>query len=176
MISCQSGRAVLAVAVVLTTTACLSKFPLDDTPQHDIDPQLVGVWRCLPSNEDATEEAATLTVRRATQRTYAISFEAKGDDTERYDGYPSQVGNVTFVNVREVGAHPSAAPWDYARYSFLLPNVLQLRIVEDKILKDTPSSPAEFREALAHHLDDPALYADFSICVRAREDDKADSQ
>jgi hypothetical protein len=156
---------------LLAMTGCLSAFPLEPAPVKDIDARLTGVWRCLPSDEDATAEAATLTIRRATDRTYAITFEAKGDDTSRYDAYPTDVGGTTILNVKDLGS--GTTPWDYARYSFLLPNVLQVRVVQDGLLKEVERTPAAFRDAIRRHLEDPALYGDFCVCVRARDPEPA---
>jgi hypothetical protein len=160
----------LGVAL-LEMTGCLSTFPLEPAPGKDVDPNLPGVWRCLPSEEDAMADVATLTIRDATDRTYTVTFEVKGDDTSRFDAYATQVGDTTLVNLRELGSGTS--PWDYARYSFLLPNVLQVRVVQDTLFKDVERTPAAFREAIRRHLEDPALYGDFCVCVRAKEPEPA---
>ena len=155
----------------LAVTGCLSTFPLEPAPAKPVDPKLTGVWRCLPSDEDATAEVATLTIRRATDRTYAVTFQAKDEDASRYDAYATKIGRATFVNLRDLDAE--GAPWDYARYSFLLPDVLQVRMVQETLLRNVERTPASFREAIRLHLDDPALYGDFCVCVRAKEKESA---
>ena len=151
--------------------ACLGCFtydvPLDATPLLDVDPALIGTWRCLPASPDSSDDTvATIEVARKTDRVYAVTFRAPGEDTDRYEAHASSVKGTTLLNVRELEKKNQS--WVFARYAFLRPDVLELRLVSDTLLKGVEGPASVLREALEKHQADPALYSDFCLCVRAK--------
>ena len=166
---------VLLVFATLTAPGCLSSFPLDPSPEKPVDPRILGLWRCLPSDADASEEPATLTISQESERTYSVTFEVKGENASRYDGFSSTIRDQLLVNLHDLDPRALTSPWDYARYTLLLPNVLQIKLVRDTLLKDVEQTPAAFREVLQKHIDEDALYGDFCVCVRARPSDAGDA-
>jgi hypothetical protein len=68
-------RKVFVVLAFLGCSGCHeSAFPLDIALQAEVEPALIGVWRCLPFDDTASEQASTLTIapgRRAPVRSDA---------------------------------------------------------------------------------------------------------
>src|SRR5688572_12833488 len=85
-------RAAGMLGVLLVSVGCYeSEFPMDGTPQANVEQALVGVWRCVPHNAKVTERPATITVVRGRERTYAVTFQQDGKDAEHYEAYASMV-------------------------------------------------------------------------------------
>src|SRR3954465_13773097 len=98
----RAGRAVTASARALllagaaTLGACYEfQAPIDATPTRNVDPALMGSWRCLPMSAGPEERAATVVIGLARERVYSIRFEAPGDEPGRYEAYASQVKGRT---------------------------------------------------------------------------------
>lgn len=157
-------RALLAATAFLSAACFTSDVPLDKEPALDVDPALIGTWRCLASA--AESDVATIEVARKTDRVYAVTFRAPDEDPDRYEAYASSVKGTTLLNVRELGKTNES--WVFARYAFLRPNVLELQLVSDTLLKGVEGPAAVLRQALEKHQGDPALYSDFCVCVRAQ--------
>ena len=76
---------------------------------------------------------ATIEVARKTDRVYAVTFRAPGEDPDRYEAHASSVKGAPLLNVRELDK--ANTPWVFARYSFLRPGVLEVQLVSDTLLK-----------------------------------------
>ena len=100
---------VIVVLAVLGCSGCYeSPFPIDSVPQANVEPALIGVWRCLPFDEAATQPAATLTIARGAERRYAVTLQEDGDPAERYEAYGSSTTGVLPREVRFVRLAVSA--------------------------------------------------------------------
>ena len=141
--------------------------PIDLTPQLGVDAALLGTWRGLPSDPDADAEPANFVVTVARDRVYAITFEEKDEEPHRYEAHASEIGTQVILNVRDLDTRFPDKPWAFARYSFLLPNVVRVELVDDESLKEVEQSPATLRNAIERLDGSAGLYADFCICVRA---------
>ena len=53
----------MAVAATALLCGCFFETPLDPSPKADMDRKLLGTWRCVPFNSEATEEAATFSAK-----------------------------------------------------------------------------------------------------------------
>lgn len=154
------------MGVVAASLACFtSDVPLDATPALDVDPALLGTWRCLPSSADSGD-VATIEVTRKTDRVYAITFRAPGENPDRYEAHASSVNGTTLLNVREL--EKTNQSWVFARYAFLRPSVLEVQLVSDTLLKGAEGPAPVLRQALEKHQANPSLYSDFCVCVRAK--------
>jgi hypothetical protein len=155
--------------VAAASLGCFSSdVPLDKAPALYVDPALIGTWQCLPSrpDPDARDSVATIEVTRKTDRVYAVTFRAPGEDPDRYEAYASSLKETTLLNVRDLEKkNPS---WVFARYAFLRPDVLEVQLVSDTLLTGVEGPASVLRAALEKHQADPALYSDFCICVRAK--------
>lgn len=164
----------VAVAGVLALGACYDfENPVDPPPGRPLDPALMGTWRCLKTADDADAEPANFVFGTARDRVYSIRFEVKGEETTFYEAHASDVKGHALLNVREVAPkEPVTRPWTLARYSFLRPDVLQVQLVDDSVLKDPGQGSAGMRAALERLEGTPGLYGDFVVCVRATNDKK----
>jgi hypothetical protein len=144
--------------------ACLSPVPLDPTPQADLDPRIVGGWRCLSAEMDDDDKPLSLTVARRRERVYAVEMSEPGDDPERFEAHASLVEGRIIVNVRDITRTAGSKPWDFAEYTFLRPDVLEIRLAgfEDD---DVELTPAALRSRIAQ----PGAFSDFCVCLRQRK-------
>jgi hypothetical protein len=145
----------MAPAVLAMSLAgCFLKAPLDVAPQGPLDPRILGSWRCLEVHPRPTAEAGTIVVTAARE-----GFATVAIDDERYEIHPSLVGTETVLNVRD----PKDGSWTFARYSFLRPDVVGVRVLDDSKVKSTEA----LRAALRSDVEKP--FQDWLVCLRAQE-------
>ena len=157
-----------AYFLLLCLSACYeSRFPLDPTPQAPIDTSLLASWRCLPADPDTDSTAATLTINMAREGVYTSVFQADDEQPETYETHTSLVKGQPLLNIRD-GGEP--ATWVFGRYLLLLPNVLQIQIVDADGLEGMYETPADLRQALEQQLDNPKLFSDLMTCVRIKNE------
>jgi hypothetical protein len=165
----------LAAVVVLAATGigCYnSEVPLDQAPQASIDRALVGAWRCLPFEAGADAEAATVTVGRETDLVYAITLQEGQKEAERYQAHASLVKGTTLLNVKDLDPRLPAKPWNLLRYSFLLPDVLHVQVVGEKLLGGVGASPVSLRQELERLSERRDLFQGLMVCVRVSQASK----
>jgi hypothetical protein len=163
----KKPRRLVLLVVAISLIGCFeSDFPLDATPQVDLDPALLGTWRCLPADPHPDTEAANFVVTRATERVYAITFEESDEEPARYEAYLSQLSVSTVLNVKDLDPGLLEKEWVFARYSFLRPEVLEIELASDTLLEDVEKSPAAVRHAMEQFRDDPELYVSYCVCLR----------
>ena len=154
-----------AVAVAILAAmlpGCLSPVPLDPKPQADLDPRIVGRWRCVAPVMDDDDLPMSLSIARARERVYSVEM-----FDNRFEAYASVVDGRTIVNVRDSGPGPGAEPWDFAEYEFLRPDVLALRLADFQWPEDVAMTPTALRERIARS----DAFKDFCVCVRLKEQD-----
>jgi ketosteroid isomerase-like protein len=167
---------ILGLAVAVLPACYESPVPLDPAPQADIDARVVGAWRCLPPDPDPTDTPANLTVTRTRDRVYeAVFATADDDDPDRYEAYASVVKGRQVVNVRELSG-TSRPPWTFMQYTLLRPDVLEILIASDDVLKDVAPTPSALRKRMEGLADDPRLFSGYCICVRQKKTDPAQGQ
>jgi len=162
------ATAALLVASTIAIVSCYDfDAPIEPTPKHALDPALLGTWRCLGTDQPPDAKPANFVVTAARDRVYSIRF-AEGDEKpEAYEAHASEVKGHTVLNVRDLDPGFPTKPWTFARYSFLLPNVLRVQLVDDDVLKGVEQTPTALRAALERLDGKPELYAEICICVRA---------
>lgn len=168
----RNTRSVIAVAVLgaaLIPGCYEADFPLDPAPRLEVEEAWLGTWRCLPFDADADEPPVTVSVKRAEDRRYDITWLESGKGPERYEAFASAVGGARFWNIRELKPTGEKGQWAYLRPRLLRANVAQLQVVDRDALKGVEASPATVRRALERRLSSPALTMDFCVCVGAKE-------
>jgi hypothetical protein len=168
----QSIRALLAGSALVLSACFDFDAPIDREPQVPVDSRLMGTWRCLPSEPKPDAKAANFVVSPVSDRVYSISFVEEGEDPDRYEAYGSSVKGRSLLNVRDLAPRSPAKPWSFARYAFLRPDVLQVQLVNDELLKGTEHSPASLRAALERLDSNPGLYVEYCVCLRATVESK----
>jgi hypothetical protein len=160
------ARLGLALAVAAAGGCYESAVPIDPAPQADIDPGVVGSWRCLGSSADAGDEAVTIVVKRTRDRVYEADLLEEGREPDRYEAYASMVAGRPLMNVRDLDAKDK--PWTFARYDLLRPDILEIRIASDDALKGVDPTPAAIRKRITSLARDPGLFSGFCVCVRQK--------
>jgi len=149
--------------------------PIDTSPSHAIDPGLLGTWRCL-GDDKPDAQPANFVVTSPRERVYGITFEAPGEEPSTFEAYSSKLkGGVLLLNVRDLDPRFPSKPWTFARYSFLLPHVLRVQLVDDEKLKVREHSPTALRAAIERRAQDRDLYVEFCVCVRVRDTPKGEA-
>ena len=161
----------LAVLVVLAAVAsgCYeSEFPLDADPLIDVNPGLLGTWRCLPLDGEADEPPVTLTIARSARaRVYDTIWQEPGDTPDRYDAYASVLQGTTLMNLRERNAAGPVGKWIFMRATLMRPNALHLQVVADKAMTGVPATATAVRAAVERERNSAAFYTDVALCARA---------
>jgi hypothetical protein len=161
------GRLLVQALVVTTAAAAAGCYDanaaIDASPLVPNDPHLIGTWRCV--GPATTENAFTITAANDTARTYAITFQATGEQPEHMHAFTSAVKGATFLNVRDSGSGTS--PWNIVRYVFLRPDVVEIRVVEETLFEKV--APTAVRATLERELNNPKLFDDRApmVCVSA---------
>jgi hypothetical protein len=167
-----AGAALLSCIVVLGS--CYeSDTPIDPTPKHALDPALVGTWRCLAVDQKPDATPLNFVVAPARDLVYSIQLDDGEGTAAIYEAHASEVKGHTVLNVRDLDPRIHspfglfyAKPWAFARYTFLLPDVLRVQLVNDEALEGVEHTSPSLRAAL-ERLDGRAdLYGDFCVCVR----------
>jgi hypothetical protein len=166
------ARAGLAALLLVALTGCYDfEAPIDPGPTIPLDPALIGTWRCLAPGQGADEKPMTLAFAAADREdVYAIAAAAEGSEAaDRYEAHGSEVVGHTLLSVFDPTA--SGQPWNLVRYSFLMPQVLRLEVVDDGPLADVEPTSWALRSALERRDGSAGLYDDFCVCVRVKTED-----
>lgn len=160
-------RALWLIAGVAPLGACYDfGAPLDSAPTQAVDSKLLGTWRCLGRDPEPDAKPANIVVTAAGERAYAIRLEAEDEAPDLYEAYASEIKGHVVLNVRDLDPRAAAKPWTFARYGFLLPDVLRIQLVSDDELKGVEHTSVALRAALEQRDARSGLYADFCVCVR----------
>jgi hypothetical protein len=153
---------------VTTLTGCYDfEAPIDPAPTIPLDPALLGTWLCLAPGQGADEKPMTLAFAAADREdVYAIAAAEGSEGADRYEAHGSEVVGHTVLNVFDPTA--TGQPWNLVRYSFLMPQVLRLEVVDDRPLADVEPTSWALREALERRDGNDGLYDDFCVCVRVK--------
>lgn len=154
-----------ALALVAVTGCYESSFPLDADPQAELDPRVLGGWRCMFAEPDAHNVFA-LELKSAGGKRYRATTMVAGGNLGRYDVHASLVKGTTIVNVRSLQAEPDEKPWVLLRFDLLKPNVLSVRAIREAWMTGVPDSAAAVRRALEQANDDGEAYEDAFVCLK----------
>ena len=162
------GRIVVLVVLAAFASGCYeSEFPLDADPLIDLNPALLGTWRCLPLDGDVDEPPVTLTIGRSAQtRVYATIWQEPGDAPDRYDAYASVLRGTTLMNVRERSAAGPVGRWIFMRATLMRPNALHLQVVANAAMAGVVKTANAVRAAVERERNTGAFYTDVALCAR----------
>ena len=163
-------RGVVVAALALGTAGCYeSDYPLDPEPLIDLNPAVLGTWRCLPLDAPVDEAAAVLTVTRSSRaRLYDATWQEEGSTPDRYEAYASVLQGTTLLNVRERDERGATGKWTFLRYTLLRPNVLHLQVVADSGMRGVASTATAVRAAVERERNSAGFYTDVAVCARAK--------
>lgn len=161
---------VVALSLAVAAAGCYeSDYPLDPEPLIDLNPAVLGTWRCLPINGDADEAPVTLTVARSSRaRLYDVAWKEADDPADHYDAYASVIQGTTLMNVRERDERGPTGKWSFLRHALLRPNVLHLQVVADTAMAGVANTATAVRAAVERDKNAAAFYQDVAVCARTR--------
>src|SRR4029453_14338260 len=131
------ARALAVIAAALFGGCYESDFPLDPAPRLELEEAWLGTGGGPPFNAAPDEDPVTVSVKRAPERRYDITWLESGKAPERYGAFASSVGDTRLLNVQELKADGSVGKWVFMRPTLLRPSVLQAQIVDADALKET---------------------------------------
>jgi hypothetical protein len=159
---------VVVLGLAIAAAGCYeAAFPLDATPQADIDARVAGTWRCVAAQPDVDPDedtTITLVVKRARDRVYDVTLEEEGREPDRYVAHASLVKGQPVINLRAVKPYTAAKPWAFARYSLLRADVLAIAVAQDDAFKGVPASQAAVRKVL----EGPQVFEGCCVCARRK--------
>jgi hypothetical protein len=163
----NAALSALMLATALSSGCYEMDVPLGPAATAIIDPRLVGRWRCV-TPEKNMDAAMTLTVSRHDEHQYAVSLASPGEDTLRYRGHGTDVGGTTVVNLQELkpGRDPAASRFNFARSTFLKPNILEVEVLNDDPFKNVPNTAEAARKVIEASLKTPGLFEHYCVCSR----------
>jgi hypothetical protein len=142
-----------------------SSFPLDPSPQMELDSRVLGGWRCMFAEPDSHSVFA-LELKGGAGGQYQATTMVAGGDMGRYQVYASSVNGDPLVNVRSFQAGPDEKPWVYLRYELLGPTVLHVRALREAAVQGVEDSATAIRKAIDKAQDE--AYEDAFVCLRLR--------
>ena len=146
--------------------------PLDLKPRVKVDEKLPGPWRCFGTEDSADEAPFILNVEKRNDTTTAWMVESVSGDgskeTSGYEAFGSTVSPGHLLNLRETGEKASGM-WTFVRYSFLLPHLMRVELIEDKPFEKVQKNQIALRSAIEKRLNDPTIFTEFCLCVRAKK-------
>jgi hypothetical protein len=168
--------ALASFVLIVGTCGCPyeSSTPLGPPGSIDVDPALVGEWRCVDPDATPSEGQGIVTVFRFDASQYFIEIGEAGKEgrTEKYRAYGTPAGTSVVLNIREMkpdGPLSSAVrsaerDWSFLRYRIGPAGHLELWFVCEDGLK-TLSEDEALRSIVARAGDD-ALYDEPVVCTR----------
>ena len=172
------GNTAAAAAFVLMVGACgcpyESSAPLGQPGSVDVDPALLGEWRC--QDPESSQPEAILRVFRFDAAQYVVetSGAGEGDSPGRSRAYGTRAGTSVLLNVRELTLsslppapdRPAEPRWTFARYRIDPAGRLEVRTVCEDSLKNLSEKDA--LDAILARASDEALYGEALVCTRSR--------
>ena len=172
------GNTAAAAAFVLMVGACgcpyESSTPLGAPGPVDVDPALVGEWRCQDPGSSPPEAILRIFRFDAAQYVVETSGAGEGDSPERYRAYGTRAGTSVLLNVRELTLsstpsapdHPAEPRWAFARYRIDPAGQLKVWMVCEDSLKNLTEKDA--LDSILARASDDALYDEPLVCTRLR--------
>jgi predicted small lipoprotein YifL len=149
---------VSVVLLLLSFAACtLPKYPIDDPPVVKIDARLIGKWKVSTQME---KDAEYYSVTKKDDFHYNISAkDPKKKELFKFTGFLSYVDSARFLNVDNT---------DDSDRGYFFMRLLEINVAGNKLrtcsVEDTMmqylTSPAQVKEYIRKHLDNPGFYKD----------------
>ncbi|MEO8500543.1 MAG: hypothetical protein ABI565_06480 [Vicinamibacteria bacterium] len=163
---------VAAVIACLLISACYDfDFPLDPKPLVPVDARLLGTWRCLGAQAGLDDDPGVVRISGRSDSIARWTIESRSADGSRekseYDVHGSTIPGGSLLNALELGGKASGK-WSFVRYTFLLPDVLRVQLVNDEPLAKVKDNAAALRQEIERRREDPSIYSDFLVCVRSK--------
>lgn len=129
------------------------------------------MWRCLSAQASVDEAPATLHIEPRPGLLAHWTFETPSSDGTmdkgEFDVYRSSQLGGSLLNAVESGGKEQSK-WSFVRYSLLIPDVLRIELMDDEPFDKVKDNAEALRQAITRRVNDPAIYKDFCVCVRAK--------
>lgn len=153
-----TGLAALLAGCPLTT-----KYSLGPSMNAPMDRRLLGTW---VFEKGSIEYPADPIVVFAFNRTEYL-IESKSNDGKKRGhvrAYVTVIDNTSFLNFQDL--RDSREEFNFYNYSFSSDNTLFIRVVDEQLFPNQPSSSAELNKLIKKNLRNPGLYGDNAIFRR----------
>jgi hypothetical protein len=163
------ARRALLLAAILPLAGCFDFDAPLGPPTTPIDARLLGSWRCIGFEAQTTDTVGTIQFAALDGTQYDIGPGpgCEGSDCmDRFRAHITKVAGMTLLNARELKDGELAAKWNFVRYTFHRPNVLQLELADDEVLKVKPETTETLRRGLERERRNPKLFQDYLVCLK----------
>jgi hypothetical protein len=163
------GPRIALATLALAVAGCLPDFPLDTSPEIDLDERLLGRWSCVSPEQDSL---LSLTFDRdpKQERVYNIVTQEQGKDAEGGPG--AFISAVSSSRILNVPTDEDGSDWAFVRYSLLRENVLYLETSDEALLdaERSAKSSQEVRKILEQALAERDPFEPSLACVAVKGD------
>lgn len=133
-----------------------SAIPLSPCDKALLDSRLAGTWISQPTETE--QDRGTLIFYTFNEHEYVIDSSEEGESKhDIYRAYITKVGDSTFLNVQELNPNTTQRLWYFVNYIFT-GDALSLRLVDEKIFTDKPTSSKSLYRFLKKNLNHKELY------------------
>jgi hypothetical protein len=152
----------LATAVlVVALPGCLSSTPIAPGAPEPVDVGLLGTWRCVSPDDEAT---SILVVTRKDPTTYSGTLAGEDENPSGFEAYLVGRGSARLANVKDTETTSDEA-WTLLRPTLYRPDLLYLEMLDHEKYK-------AHGKDLGAMLKDPrrrdTLFGAFCTCVKVR--------
>ena len=158
----RKGLIALLFCVLLLPLLCgcpyETEVPLSTPSRAKIDKELIGCWKSEPMNEE--EKPGIVVFCPFNDHEFiAVTRETKEeeDDIDLMKAFVTILDDTKFLNVQELDLEPEEKKWLLVEYS-VSGDYLTLRVVDDKLFKQTFTTSRALRKFLKDNLKNPELY------------------
>jgi hypothetical protein len=173
----RARRGLLLLALALPLFGCPygAEVPLD-TAAAPLDARLLGRWRCVSGDSEEVGVIALTASRDAADR-YDAAFTPCDGTGCGFRAHLTVVAGMPILNAQELKTD-GTGDWSFVRYTLYRPDVVHFELANDEPFKGLPKPAAApaIRHVFEEHMGDPALFSDWTTCVRVKPDEARSAQ
>ena len=153
--------AMVLMASILIIAGCVYKVPLADEQNLPLDPSVLGLWEAVPNEGEALDPGNRMLILKYTDTEYLVHCPT-GPEGMYFRGYPVKIGDVSCVQLQEVGTADGQIKDEDRKYhvvSYSLSNgELEIRTLNTDLVDDNLQESAELKRAFLNNEKDKDLF------------------
>jgi hypothetical protein len=158
-----AGLALIA-ALALASAACYESAQPLSRPGDRIEPALLGAWDCHPTEARREEPPILFRIIRFDDWQYYVETVEDSTLVNRYQAYPSRVGERTLLNVRDLAQKTAGDRWIFLRYALEGRDRMSFWVIAEESMKGV--EPGQALATIRRRAADDALYQPMADCRR----------
>ncbi len=144
-----------AFTIIFTGCPYQSTIPIDDTPEISVDSKLIGNW--------GTSNTSYYKVSKKSNYLYSIIYvelDSNGIEeiSSKYEGYLSKIGNVTYLNLKDLDETNSEGKYYIYKFEFENGNIILTGVTP--YIKEDFSDSKELKKFFKKNQDNSYFFMD----------------